>query len=52
MVYFVMALALFADDDYEEVLVKLTETLQALGCWDDLWEPSTSGGLTQGRTGI
>jgi hypothetical protein len=27
MVYFVMALALFADDDYEEVSARLTETL-------------------------
>ena len=27
MVYFVMALALFADDDYEEVAARLTETL-------------------------
>ena len=29
MVYFVMALALFADDDYEEVAARLTETLAA-----------------------
>src|SRR6185437_2301111 len=28
MVYFVMALALFADDDYEEVAARLTETLR------------------------
>ena len=33
MVYFVMALALFADDDYEEVAARLTETLTAWGCW-------------------
>ena len=32
MVYFVMALALFADDDDEEVAVRLTETLMAWGC--------------------
>ena len=31
MVYFVMALALFADDDYEEVAARLTETLRGLG---------------------
>ena len=35
MVYFVMALALFADDDYEEVAARLTETLASWGCWDD-----------------
>jgi hypothetical protein len=49
MVYLVMALALFADDDYEEVAARLTETLRAWGCWDDGWEVPTSGGITQAR---
>lgn len=49
MVYFAMALALFADDDYEEVLVRLREPLQAWGCWDDGWDVATSGGITQAR---
>jgi len=49
MAYFVMALALFADDDYEEVAVRLTETLQDWGCWDDSWSMPTSGGITQAR---
>ncbi len=49
MVYFVMALALFADDDYEEVAARLTETLAAWGCWDDSWTVPTSGGITQAR---
>jgi Insertion element 4 transposase N-terminal len=49
MVYFVMALALFADDDYEEVAARLTETLREWGCWDDAWEVPTSGGITQAR---
>ena len=49
MTYFVMALALFADDDYEEVAARLTETLQGWGCWDDSWEVPTSGGITQAR---
>ena len=48
MVYFAMALALF-DDDFEEVIVKLTETLQSWGCWDKGWEVPTSGGITQAR---
>jgi hypothetical protein len=49
MVYFVMALALFADDDYEEVIARLTGTLQGWGCWDDGWEVPTSGGICQAR---
>src|SRR5271156_1902039 len=49
MVYFVMALALFADDDYEEVAARLTETLRGWGCWDEAWEVPTSGGITQAR---
>ena len=49
MVYFVMALALFAEDDYEEVAARLTETLTAWGCWDDSWSVPASGGITQAR---
>ncbi len=49
MTYFVMALALFADDDYEEVAARLTETLRSWGCWEDAWEVPTSGGITQAR---
>src|SRR5258708_4113946 len=49
MVYLVMALALFADDDYEEAAARLTETLTSWGCWDDSWSLPTSGGITQAR---
>ena len=49
MVYFAMALALFAEDDYEEVAARLTETLRGWDCWDDGWEVPTSGGITQAR---
>jgi Insertion element 4 transposase N-terminal len=49
MVYFVMALALFADDDYEEVAARLTQTLRGWGCWDADWEVPTRGGITQAR---
>jgi hypothetical protein len=49
MIYFVMALALFADDDYEEVIAKLAETLQDWDCWDAEWTVPTSGGITQAR---
>src|SRR5215470_4087606 len=49
MVYFVMALALFAEDDYEEVAARLAETLREWGSWDDAWQMPTSGGITQAR---
>jgi Insertion element 4 transposase N-terminal/Transposase DDE domain len=49
MVFFVMAMALFADDDYEEVAARLTQTLTSWGCWDDSWSVPTSGGITQAR---
>ncbi|MEU5853663.1 IS4 family transposase [Saccharopolyspora shandongensis] len=49
MVYFVMAMALFADEDYEEVAARLTDTLASWGCWDDGWSLPTSGGITQAR---
>src|SRR5436190_2537423 len=49
MVYFAMAMALFAEEDYEEVAARLTETLASWGCWDDSWSTPTSGGITQAR---
>ena len=49
MVYFAMALALFAEDDYEEVAARLAGTLRDWDCWDDAWEVPTSGGITQAR---
>jgi hypothetical protein len=49
MVYFAMALALFADEDYEEVLARLAEPLRRWGCWDTAWEMPRSGGITQAR---
>ena len=49
VVYLVMTLALFADDDYEEAAARLTSTLASWGCWDEGWEVPTSGGITQAR---
>jgi Insertion element 4 transposase N-terminal/Transposase DDE domain len=49
MVYFAMALALFAEEDYEEVAARLAETLASWGCWDESWSTPTSGGITQAR---
>jgi hypothetical protein len=49
MVYFAMAMALFADDDYEEVAARLAGTLGAWKCWDARWGAPTSGGITRAR---
>jgi hypothetical protein len=49
MVYFAMAMALFADEDYEEVAARLAGTLSSWGCWDHPWGVPTSGGITQAR---
>jgi len=49
VVYLVMALALFAEDDYAEAAARLTGTLGWWGCWDEAWEVPTSGGITQAR---
>lgn len=49
MVYFAMAMALFADEDYEEIAARLFDTLVGWGCWDREWAVPTSGGITQAR---
>jgi hypothetical protein len=49
VVYLTMALALYGDDDYEEVMTRLSETLSEWGRWDEAWEVPTSGGITQAR---
>ena len=49
VVYLVMALALFADEDYEEVVERLTGALRGWGSWDGRWEPPTRGAVTQAR---
>ncbi len=49
MVYFALAMALYGDDDYEEIIARLTETLRGWGAWDEAWEVPTRGGITQAR---
>jgi hypothetical protein len=49
MVYFAMAMALFAEDDYEEVGARLAGALGWWGCWDARWGAPTSGGITRAR---
>jgi hypothetical protein len=48
-VLLVMALALFADEDYEEVAELLTGALRGWRSWDGRWEPPTKGAVTQAR---
>jgi len=49
VVYFVMALALFYGDGYEEVMRKLTAGLSYLGTWRREWAVPSPGGLCQAR---
>jgi len=49
MVYFVMAMALFYGDAYEEVMRKLAGGLQYLGTWRRQWEMPGPGALCQAR---
>jgi transposase IS4-like protein/DDE family transposase len=49
VVYFVTALALFADG-YEEVVRKLVAGLQFLRVWSPRWTVPTTGALSQART--
>jgi hypothetical protein len=49
VVYFVLAMTLFFDDAYEEVMRKLVEGLRFLRSWDDGWQVPTSSALCQAR---
>jgi hypothetical protein len=49
MVYFALAMALFAEGDYEEVAARLAGGLGSWGCWDARWGAPTSGGITRAR---
>jgi hypothetical protein len=48
--YLVMALALFADEDYEEVAARLAGTFADWDGWEESWGSApTSGAITQAR---
>src|SRR2546430_14549037 len=47
--YLTMALSLFPDDDYAEVVTKVTGALSRFGGWDATWTVPTSSGITQAR---
>jgi hypothetical protein len=48
--YLVMALALYAEEDYEEVAARLAGTFEDWDGWEESWDRApTSGGITQAR---
>lgn len=47
--YLTLALALFPDDDYEEVAAKVAGSLDRFGCWSAGWSAPTSSAVTQAR---
>jgi hypothetical protein len=49
VVYFVLALALFYGDSYEEVMRKLVQGLSWLAIWKTEWHVPTSSALAQAR---
>lgn len=49
VVYFVLAMTLFFDDAYEEVMRKLVDGLRFLRSWDADWQVPTSSALCQAR---
>ena len=49
VVYFVLALALFYGDSYEEVMRKLVQGLSWLAAWKGEWSVPTASALTQAR---
>ena len=47
--YLTLGLALFPDEDYEEVATKVTGSLDRWGCWDAAWSVPTASAITQAR---
>jgi hypothetical protein len=49
IVRFCLAMCLFFDDDYEEVMRKLVGSLQDMGSWRDEWAVPSTSAITQAR---
>lgn len=49
MVRFCLAMCLFFDEDYEEVMRKLVGSLKDMGSWRDEWSVPTTSAITQAR---
>lgn len=47
--YLTLGLCLFPDDDYEEVVTRVTGSLDRWNCWNAGWSVPTSSGITQAR---
>ena len=47
VVYYVLALCLFFDDSYKEVMRKLVNGLRFLGSWTDGWQVPTPSAISQ-----
>lgn len=47
--YFVMAMALFAEESYEEVLRRLVGGLRFLRCWSTTWTVPSTSAISQAR---
>ena len=50
MVYYVLAMTLFYEDAYEEVMQKLVNGLRALRSWRDDWTMPTTGAISRARS--
>jgi hypothetical protein len=49
MTRFCVAMCLFFDDDYEEVMRKLVGSLKSMGSWQDNWKVPSTSAITQAR---
>lgn len=49
MVRFCVAMCLFFDDDYEEVMRKLVGSLKSMDSWRDNWKVPSTSAITQAR---
>lgn len=49
MMRYVIAMGLFFDESYDEVMRRLVGNLRKLGSWDDDWQVPTKSAITQAR---
>ncbi len=49
VVRFALAMCLFFDDDYEEVMRKLVGSLKSMGSWSDSWRVPSTSAIAQAR---
>jgi hypothetical protein len=47
--YLTLGLCLFPEDDYTEVAIKVTGSLDRWGCWNAAWRVPTASAITQAR---